>query len=156
MKKQIFPASLVLITVMTIVLSSCIKTSVDPLLPVLGTFSGTITDSDVVSHQVTSYASQPVRLDKLTSSRVSVSSTGGHLRSFYSDVTAASTGFNFNTPGQTMDSINVQGVNLPSLNFPSGYNMVYASGSKQLTFATRVNNPYTGADRITSFTGTQQ
>ncbi|MCW3126646.1 MAG: hypothetical protein JWO03_2304 [Bacteroidetes bacterium] len=136
--------------------NSCIKTKSDALDPILGDYTGVLIDSSLVTNQNTSFSSFVVTIGKLTSSRISISSTVPQMEPFYADVITSSTGFYFNIPGQSVSDKNTQGADLAAYHFPSGYTGVFVTATHTLTFASRVDNTTTGQGVISSYTGTKQ
>ena len=139
----------------TVLLSACIKTTSDPLVPVTGKFSGVLTDSDIVTHQVTIHAAYPLTTNKLTSTRIGLGSDSMGLQDFYADIAASGSDFVGTIPGQSVDTINIQGAT--GLGLPAGTSIQFNSASKQLSFALKYS--YTNSSvrgRMLTYQGVKQ
>lgn len=125
-------AGLLLLQIVLVMISSCAKTKSDPFDPIVGGFSGILTDSDIVTHQVTIHTGYPLTINKLTSSRIGLGSDSMGLQDFYADIAASGADFAGTIPGQSVDTINIQGAT--GLGLPTGTSIQFVSASKQLNF----------------------
>lgn len=155
MNKSAF-ASLGLILIAVAILSSCAKTSNDPFDPFVGDFKGTLSDSDLVTHQVKLHPVYPVHINKLTSDRIGLGSDSAGLIDFYADVTISGADMSGGIPGQSADTITLQGIAAAGLGLPSGTTLAYTGASKQLVFAYRVGYTTMPGGRILVYKGTKQ
>jgi hypothetical protein len=140
-------------------LTSCSKnntTAPDPLAPILGDYVGTLVDSDLYQHRSNAFTSYPIKIEKLTSSKVHFRSTIGQAEPFDANVTAMSTGFNFYVLPQVSGSDSVYGANLASMHYPAGFTAVYDTSTKQLKFSILEIPSFFAPSMIAYYTGTKQ
>lgn len=140
---------------LAVFLASCLKTTPDPLTAVTGHFKGVLTDSDIVTHQVTTHTAFPITITKLTSSRIGLGSDSTGLYDFYADIAASGSDFAGSIPGQSIDTINIQGT--AGAGLPVGTSLQFLNSNKQLTFAVKYS--YTNSSvrgRVVLYQGVKQ
>ncbi len=145
-----------LLVVVAIGLSACIKTATDTFDPFIGDFKGTLTDSDLVTHQVTIHSSYPLNVSKLTSTRIGLGSDSAGITDFYADVAITGADLSGTIPGQTSDTITLQGITVSGLGQPSGTTLAYAGASRQLIFAYRMGYTTMSGGKVVVYKGIKQ
>ncbi|MBS1618392.1 MAG: hypothetical protein JST76_07730 [Bacteroidetes bacterium] len=136
--------------------SSCAKTKTDPFDPFVGDFKGTLSDSDIVTHQVVTRSGYPVNINKLTSTRIGLGSDSAGLTDFYADVTISGADMSGSIPGQTADTTTIQGIAVSSLGLPSGTTLAYTGATNELVFGYRLGYTTATGGRVLVFRGTKQ
>lgn len=155
MKKSIFiVAGLTFIGIS--LLSSCAKMKADPFDSFVGDFKGTLVDSDLVTHHITTHTAYPINMVKLTSSRVGLGSDSAGITDFYADVTITGSDMTGTIPGQTADTITLQGIASSRLGLPAGTTLAYTGSDSLLVFAYRMGYTTMSGGRVVIFQGRRQ